>query len=296
MHITLRQLQIFRAVAQCARVTAAAETLHISQPAASMALSELEKHLGPLFDRHQGSSLTLNDSGRALLPKACELMDRTAEIEAQFSGDASYRHGFLIVNASSTIGNNLMPYILGNFTDKNPDIRVEMTIENTHQIERRLLDFDIDMGVVEGISLHPDIEATPWSSDELVIVCPPNHPLANQRVNLSDLAQEHWILRESGSGTRALFDEIVAPGIGQPAIKMVLNRSEAIKEAVTEGQGLTCISALSVKRSIKKGNMGRIFVRDLKLQRHFYLLVHKQKYRSCILNRLFNFILQFPVQ
>ena len=141
MHITLRQLQIFRAVAQCGRVTGAAEYLHISQPAASMALSELEKHLGAVFDRQHGAGLSLNDNGRALLPKACEIIDRTQELERQFVGDGLYDSGLIHVNASSTIGNNLMPGILAGYQKKYPGIRTELNIENTRTIEKRLLDF-----------------------------------------------------------------------------------------------------------------------------------------------------------
>ncbi len=294
MHITLRQLEIFRAVAQCGRVTAAAEALHISQPAASMALSELEKHLGPLFDRHQGACLSLNDSGRALLPKACEMVDRAAEIEQQFTRGALYQEGTLIINSSSTVGNNLMPAIIGDFTDINPGIRIDLKVDNTRQIEQRLLGFEIDMAVVEGICLHPDIEVKTWRSDELIIVCHPTHPLANkENVKLSDLADEPWLLRESGSGTREVFDEVIATRLGAPKVKMVLNRAEAIKQAAADGQGLACISRLAVWRALRKNDLATINVSDLALKRHFYLIMHKHKYRSGVLQQFSEFVLGY---
>lgn len=293
MHITLRQLEIFRAVAQCGRVTAAAEALHISQPAASMALSELEKHLGSLFDRHQGACLSLNDAGRALLPKACEMMDRAHEIEQQFSWEGNYQEGSLIVHSSSTVGNNLMPALIGEFTDQNPGIRIDLKVDNTRQIEQRLLGFEIDMAVVEGICLHPDIEVKTWCSDELLIVCHPSHALANKNVNLAELACEPWLLRESGSGTREVFDELIAARLGEPRVKMVLNRAEAIKQAVADGQGLACLSRLAVWRALKKNDLAVIHVRGLDIRRHFYLMMHKYKYRSGVIKKLYDFILSY---
>ena len=294
MHITLRQLEIFKAVAQCGRVTAAAEALHISQPAASMALSELEKHLGPLFDRHQGASLSLNDSGRALLPKASNLIDQAVEIEQQFSDSALYQTGTLVINCSSTIGNNLMPRIVGQFTDRYPGIRIDLRIDNTNEIKKRILGFEIDMGVVEGVCLHPDIELKTWRSDELLIVCHAGHPLASrEEVSLDSLMGEAWVLREQGSGTRDVFDEIIAPKLEAPKIKMVFNRAEAIKHAVADGQGLGCMSKLAAWSALKNKDLAVVNVKGLDLKRRFYLVKHRYKYCSGVLDRFSNFVLDY---
>ncbi|WP_299734916.1 LysR substrate-binding domain-containing protein [uncultured Endozoicomonas sp.] len=291
MHITLRQLEIFRAVAQFGRVTGAAESLYISQPAASMALSELEKHLGPLFDRNQGAGLKMNDAGRALLPKACELIDRAKELEMQFAGTGSYKSGLLVMNASSTIGNNLLPKMLSKFSKENQGIRVEMDIDNTRVIEQRILDFKIDLAVVEGTCVHPDIAVTTWLADELVIICRPGHPLANKsNIPLTALSDEFWVLREQGSGTRELFDEMIAPQLNSPKVAMILNRSEAVKQAVSDGVGIACISSLAAKSALDSGHMATIGVIGLNLKRHFYLITHKKKYRSAVFEQLCDFI------
>ncbi len=294
MRITLRQLQIFREVAQCGRVTGAAETLHISQPAASMALSELEKHLGPLFDRHQGAGLSLNDAGRALMHKACEVIDRAQEIERQFALDKSYEEGALLINASSTVGNNILPGLLAQFQKENLGIRAELVIENTRNIERRILDFEIDMAVIEGTCLHPDIESTTWCEDELVIICQPSHPLANrQNVSIKDLSDEKWVLRESGSGTRELFDEVIASRIGVPSVAMTLNRAEAVKQAVSDGLGIGCMSRVAARRAIKQGGLSTIDIAGLNMKRYFYLLMHRKKYQSPVIKNLCRFILNW---
>lgn len=296
MHITLRQLEIFKAVAQEGRVTAAAEKLHISQPAASMALSELEKHLGPLFDRHAGASMTLSDSGRALLPMAAEMIDRAYEIEAQFVEGGCYEQGVLRVSASSTIGNNLMPHILGDFSREFPSIRTELSIDNTRNIQEMLLAMEIDLAVVEGSCIHPDIELTPWREDELIIICSPDHPLANKTVALDALVNEPWILREPGSGTRELFDEVVAVQIKKPNIVMSLNRAEAVKQAVMAGLGIGCISRLAVWRAMSTNLIACIHVSDLTLKRHFYLVSNRRKYESGVLQKLSAFILNWDTK
>ena len=294
MHITLRQLEIFRAVGQYGRVTGAAESLHISQPAASMALSELEKHLGPLFDRSQGAGLKLNDAGRALMPKACELIDRAIEVETQFAVNGAYDTGSLVINASSTIGNSLLPKMLAQFHQCHPGIRIDLEIDNTRNIVQRLLDFKIDLALVEGVCLHPDIKVTTWLEDELVVICSPDHPLANKNeVPLSALTDELWILREQGSGTRELFDEMIAAQLESPRVAMVLNRSEAVKQAVSDGVGIACISRLAAKSSLHSGHMAIIGVTGLELKRHFYLLMHKSKYTSTIINQLCQFIIDW---
>ena len=294
MHITLRQLEIFKAVAQCGRVTVAAESLFISQPAASMALSELEKHLGPLFDRHSGASMTLNDAGRSLLPMAAEIIDRAREIEAQFVSGQCYEQGNLKIYASSTIGNNLMPHILGGFNKEFPNIRTDLLIDNTRNIQNLLLSMETDLAVVEGSCLHSDIDVTPWREDEMIIICNPHHPLAGKTVRLEDLANEPWILREQGSGTRELFDETLAVRFKEPPhIAMNLNRAEAVKQGVMAGLGIGCISHIAVWRAMKAGIISSINVEDLTLKRHFYLLFNKKKYRSGVINKLSEYILNW---
>lgn len=294
MHITLRQLQIFRAVAQCGRVTGAAEYLHISQPAASMALSELEKHLGALFDRQQGAGLSLNDNGRALLPKACEIIDRTQELEQQFVGGGVYESGLIRIDASSTIGNNLIPGVLSHYQKAHPGIRTELNIENTRTIEKRLLDFEVDLAVSEGICLHPDIKVTNWQDDELVITCRPDHPMANKvNVPLSALADERWILRENGSGTRELFDTAIGSQLGSMDVVMILNRAEAVRHAVCDGLGIACMSRLAATFALKSGVLTTIDVEGLDLKRKFYLLTHKKKYISPVLSDICKFILDW---
>ena len=256
MHITLRQFEIFRAVARSGRVTEAARQLHLSQPAASMALSELEKQLGRLFDRHPRLGLLLNDAGRALLPKACELVDRAREIELQFSTSGDMHLGAIRVCASSTVGNNLMPGLLSEFGSHHAEVSSTLMISNRLDIEHQLLSFDTDIAVIEGACLHPDIVTTRWRNDELVVICPPDHILAGEEgVSVEALRDERWVVREYGSSTREVFDRMIATHLKIPRIAMELNRAEAVKRAVADGLGVACMSTIAASEALASGSV-----------------------------------------
>lgn len=294
MHITLRQLKIFKVVAQYGRVTAAAKALAISQPAVSMAIAEMEKHLGALFDRHHSGLLYLNDTGRTLLPWADEFEARIDELVFMTQSSLSKRAVPITLDASSTIGNNLLPRIVASFMSEYPNLDVNVHIDNTRIIEERILSFKTDIGLVEGTCLHSNIEVTTWLEDELVIICHPEHPLAGTVIDsVAQLSNEYWILREAGSGTRELFDEVIAPKLSPPLEVMILNRSEAIKQAVSHQLGIACISNIAVEGLIKVGSLSVINVCDLSLKRHFYLLSHRKKYMCSILQALRQSILSW---
>ena len=295
MHITFRQLEIFQAVAHYGRVTIAAEKLALSQPAASMALSELEKQLGMLFIRKHGF-LTLNEKGRLILPKVSELLAQGRLLEQQYKPLDCTKYACdnvedraICLSASSTIGSYLMPDLIVQFRKLNPSIRMDLTIQNTHTITQQLLNLEIDLGMVEGEIEHPDIEMTPWFEDELVIICHPQHQLANQCVTVDVLGGENWILREPHSGTRQLFDERIAYQLEQVKVIVSFNQLEAIKHAVMSGLGISCVSHFAVRQILEREQLAVISVKNIKLTRHFYLLRHKKRSRGAALDQVCRF-------
>lgn len=290
MSITLRQLEIFIAVARNGSVTRAAEEICISQSAVSMALSELEKQLNEkLFDR-QDNKLYVNASGRTLLPMAQDVRARVLEIEDRFKSTMEGVSGDLRVGASSTIGNYLIPQIIGAFVSEYPDIRLALEVGNTEETVHQLLDFQIDAGFIEGSCRHRDIEAIAWRPDTLKVVASPHYPLATQaQPTPADLAHERWILREPGSGTREVFETAAAGVLDGMNIFLELGQTEAIKRAVEAGLGIGCLSALAVARELKSGELVEIPTPYLDLRRQFYLLLHKQKYQSRVLQAFLGF-------
>ena len=291
MHITFRQLHVFRTVATLGQVQLAARQIHLSQPATSMALSELEKNLGsPLFDR-TGNRLLLNSQGKKLLPLACELLDRNNEIARLFTQDDAHT-GKLTIGASTTIGNYLLPKELAHFGKANPNITIDLKIHNTTTIIDSLTTLEIDLACVEGPCQQQEIESIPWREDEMVIFCSPEHPLAKfKKVTIEQLEETEWILRETGSGTRMLFELHIGQHLKHRHLKMELNQTEAIKNMVRSGFGISWLSELCIKNELSRGELVRIPLSEHRKKRTLWLLLNKNKYRSSVVNTLLDKLL-----
>ncbi len=280
MRITLKQLEVFIAVAQAGNVTRAAETLNITQSATSMALADFENQLGrKLFDRI-GKRLQLNDTGRLLLPKALDAISRIADIE-HLAASEDALIGPLRIGASMTIGNYMMPGLIGSFMQQHPGAQLTLEVANTRHIIQALEQFQIDLGFIEGFCHEPDIEVIPWCRDELVIFAAPSHALAGQQtLSEDDLAAADWILREPGSGTREVFDNAVLGRIHRINLLLEFGHSEAIKHAVASGIGIGCASRRTLEDAFRTGSVVPLRTPFLNLERELYLLIHRQKYRT----------------
>lgn len=278
MRFTLRQAQIFVAIAGEGSVSRACDRLALSQSAASTALGELERAYDVrLFDR-VGKTLRLNTLGEQLLPKAVELLDRAAEIEDLLAGRAGL--GPLRIGATLTIGNYLATLIVADFLRAHPESRVRLTVHNTAAIVERVAGHELDLGLIEGSFHHPDLRAETWLEDELCAFVAPGHPLAGKRVGLKRLTSEEWIVRETGSGTREVFDQACIQAGFEPRIRLELEHTEAIKRAVESGLGVGCISRLALREAFRRGSLMPLRVPELALKRDFRFLWHKDKYRT----------------
>ncbi len=277
MKFTLRQLEIFVAVANAGSVSRAAEQLALSQSAASTALGELERAYEQiLFDR-VGKRLVLNDTGQWLLPRALELLARAHELEEQLGTDQSI--GNLRLGASLTIGNYLATLLVADFLQQHPASRVQLVVQNSATIIEQVARYELDLGLIEGDMSHPDVVVTPWLQDELVVFAAPEHPLAKKKsVSLAQVLQENWILREAGSGTRSTFERALGPRRSELKVRLELEHTEAIKRAVEAGLGLSCISRLALRDAFRRGSLVPIRLPELQLQRQFYMVQHKNKY------------------
>jgi DNA-binding transcriptional LysR family regulator len=274
MRITLRQLEVFTEVCRAQTVTGAARKIGLSQAATSQALAELENLLErKLFDRH-GRRIILNPTGRQLLPAAVEVLDRVRDIEV-----TGARHDAPIsVFASLTVGNYMLPPIISRFIRTHHHYHFNVAIGNTDQVVESLLRFESDAGWIEGIADHPDLAAFPWRRDELVIVARPDHPLADGTAGPEDLANAAWVLREKGSGTRAVFERAIAGQFHPLHVPVEFGGIEAIKGAVLAGVGLGCISRYAVASELTDGRLKRVQANWLDLRRQITVLIHREKY------------------
>jgi DNA-binding transcriptional LysR family regulator len=284
MHaISPRQLEVFVAVATTGSVRAASERLFLSQPAASMALAELERQLGsPVFARERGR-LRLNDRGRDLLPLARELLERHAEFGRRAQGAVTELAGEIGIGASNTVGNYLVGDLLGPFAAAHPGVSLRLGVANTARIAQGVLDHDFDVGCVEGPVTHPALEVRPWREDRLVVCARSGHPLARKkRLRREDFAGERWVLRERGSATRALSERALAE-LPEGTTVLELDQSEAIKQAVIAGLGIACLPEVAIGDAVLAGRIAVLPTPFLDLRRTLSVLLHRQRYRGAVL-------------
>jgi DNA-binding transcriptional LysR family regulator len=285
MRITLRQLEIFRAVALTGSTTAAAQSVPLSQSAVSTALGEFERSLDArLFDR-VGKRLLLNDNGRALLPLALGVLDGAQHIERAFAAGGVDLAADLHLYASTTIGNYILPRLLSSFRELVPAARLDVRIGNTLDVVTAVRDFSADLGLIEGPCHAPDVHIIPWLEDELVIVAAPGHALAEsskrRKLTAEQLARAPWLLREPGSGTREAVELALLPyleNMQTPA--MTLGSSEAIKNAAAEGLGISCLSRFVVEDLVSAGRLRVLENRLPRLTRRLALIHHRAKVLS----------------
>ncbi len=278
MSITLRQLEIFIAVAETAQVTKASKKLFVTQSAVSMALAELENQLGgSLFDRH-GRSLLLNARGRFLLPLAKDITSQVSSIETTMSERNDKLDGLLKVVASTTLGNYILPYLIGAFKRIHPNVHVDLLVYNTKYAEKLVYENEMDVGFVEGpLAGKEEIQVRTWFEDELVVLCGPTDPLAHNDVfDIStDLEGKKWIMRETGSGTADSVSEKFGKYMNDVHIVMEMGHPEAVKRAVESGAGIACLSALCICREVEHGWLKGLKIEGLNMKRQLKIIQRK---------------------
>lgn len=279
MHYTLKQLQVFLAVAHHQHVSRAAEELAMSQSAVSGALKEFESQFEiRLFDR-VGKRLQINELGLNIRPLAEALLAQADELERELR--QHQQPGDLKVGATLTIGNYLCVGLINDYMTRSPGSRVHLDVANTQAIAREILDFKIDLGMIEGELQHTELKISPWKVDELVCFCSPQHPLARkQNLSLADLLAADWLLREPGSGTRQTFDRALRGHLHQVKVLLELQHTEAIKRGVEAGLGISCLSRIALVDAFARGSLVPLITPMLDLKRFLYLVIHRQKFPS----------------
>ncbi|HTA90154.1 MAG TPA: LysR substrate-binding domain-containing protein [Polyangiaceae bacterium] len=279
MRYTLRQLEVFLAIAQSESVSHAAKALGMSQSAASGALADLERQFEVQLFERVGKRLQLSGLGRSLRAPAEALQERARELEHTLAGHGETAE--LRVGATMSIGNYLMAPLIARFMREHPGSRVVLDVANTREIARKVSNFEIDVGLIEGELQDSELEVTRWRKDELVVFCSPNHPFAKKRsLSDEDLKAAAWIVRERGSGTRQAF-ELAMHGI-LPELDLVLElqHTEGIKSAVKAGLGVGCVSRIALEDAFRHNSLVPCSVKQRDFQRYFFFVLRKQKYRS----------------
>lgn len=283
MKFTLRQLEIFLAIARHDNLGRAATDLNLSQSAASDALRELEHQFDvQLFDR-VGKRLQLNDLGRFLQPRAEELLSRAQALEQALAVHEGV--GSLKVGATVTIGSALAIPLISQYRQRYPTSRVALEVGNTGQISHKVANFELDIGLIEGEVNNPALDITRWRTDRLVLFASRKHVLAAKKeLDTRDLRAANWILRETGSGTRQTFDRVMHDLVPELHIALELQQTEAILQAVKAGLGLGCLSEVLLKDAFRSGELVPLHASERDFTRYFYMIIHRNKYKSAAIS------------
>jgi len=280
--VDLTKLRTFCSIARKGNFSAVAEDLFMSQSAVSQQIQALERRYGVvLFDRGSKGA-TLTDPGRILFEKAQKILEIEDEINHEFDDLRGLKGGELHVGASTTVGNYLMPFYLGEFKKLYPEVRVSLIVENTRIIEDQLLAGLFPLAVVEHDVQNPSLVRDPIEKDELVLIISPSHRWAEQGpVSKEELMQEPFITRELGSGTREVIEEALArQGIPKLNVVMELGNSSAIKTAVAAGLGVSILSRRAVHAQLEGRILKQATIKDVTLKRDFYLITVAERYNS----------------
>jgi DNA-binding transcriptional LysR family regulator len=274
MQPTVRQLEAFLAVARAGSFRRAADAVHLSQPALSQHVAELERGLGARLLDRQGRTVTLTEAGRILQEHALRaLASLIGAREAIAELDGSGR-GSLLIGASTTPGLYLLPRIMGAFEREHPRVSVALRIANSRVIEEQIRANELDLGVVGGHGLWPGEECLAAGVlDHLFLIVPPDHPwIRRRRIDPALLSRERLLTREEGSATRAVTERALQHAGVKLGRTMELGHTEAIKQAVMAGLGVAFVSAYAVRGELDTGRLRSVRLTGLDITRHFHVI------------------------
>jgi DNA-binding transcriptional LysR family regulator len=293
-----RRLQVFHTVARQLSFTKAAELLFMTQPAVTFQVKQLEEHFNTrLFERSHGK-ISLTPAGELALDYAERILNLTAEMEARISELTGQVSGPLLIGASTTIAEYMLPRLLGEFKRQHPETQARLTVANSETIENKVADHTLDLGLIESPSHHPNLITKVCCEDELIMIAAPDCELARlAMVTPAQVATQPYISRESGSGTRECIDDFFKlNGVSLDEVNLVmeLGSREAIKGAVAAGLGVAVVSATTVAKEIKLGELVAVPINP-PLRRQLSLVYPPEKFRSKLLQAFLDFLEVSPL-
>jgi DNA-binding transcriptional LysR family regulator len=270
-------LRVFVTVTEQSHFSRAAELLNISQPGVSQHIRNLENELGAKLLHRSPKHVRLTEAG--------EMMYKTAkQILSLYEGTIQDIHrlqdkvtGMIQIGASFTIGEYVLPKRLAEFAAQYPLVAMQVTIGNTEEIVQAVRASVLDIGLIEGEANAADLVITPFMKDEMILIAPSAHPLAAAHFVDADMLQNQvWVLRESGSGTRAYSDQFIQDAKIAQKRSYVFNSSQSVKEAVISGLGIAMLSRWVVRRELESGEMSELRLNKDRFERSFSIIRHKE--------------------
>ena len=291
MNMTLRQLTLFRAVAQHLSFTRAAAELCLTQPAVSIQIKQLEGHVGmPLFEQ-VGKRIFLTDAGRELYAACGDIFARLQALETSLNELQGSITGQLKISVTTTAA-YFAPLLFKAFSQRYPEVHFSLYVNNRNKVLERLGNNEDDLVIMGQVPEHLHVTAHPFLENPLVVLAPPLHPLVGEsRIPLARLTQETILIREVGSGTRIAMNRCFAGHSLELPANMELGSSEAIKQAVMAKMGISVLSQYAVALELAAGTLKLLDVEDFPLKRHYYVAHLNEKKLSLVARTFLEFLL-----
>ncbi len=296
MHITLRQLRVFEAVARHLSYTKASQELHLSQPAVSMQVRQLEDDVGiPLFEK-LGKKTELTEAGRELFHYSRSINRSLLELEEVMQSLKGVSSGCLHLAVASTV-NYFAPRLLAVFHQRYPGIAPRLDVTNREALVRLLENNSVDLALMGLPPTEVEVESEAFMENPLVVIAPPTHPLVGEsEIPLARLAQETFVMREAGSGTRQAMERFFKEQ-GMPIRHgMQMTRNEAVKQAVRSGLGLSVVSLHTIELELETGRLKVLDIAGFPLRRQWHLVYRRAKRLSPAARAFRDFVVQEAAQ
>jgi DNA-binding transcriptional LysR family regulator len=292
LHLTLRQLKVFEAVARHLNYTRAAEELFLTQPAVSMQVKQLEESLGVALFEQLGKRIHLTEAGQEVLAYARTVTQQLDELESVLNRIKGLSGGKLRISVATT-ANYFIPTLLGTFSRRYPEVTVSLDVTNREALLQQLSENTVDLVIMGQPPSGLDVEAEAFMENPLIIVAPPGHPLAHQKkIPLKRLQEEVFLVREPGSGTRSAMERFFAEREIHLKTGMEVGSNEAIKQSVQAGLGLGLLSRATIEQELELKRLVVLDVAEFPIMRHWYLVHRRGKRLSAVAEVFKDFMLK----
>ena len=292
MHLTLRQLKVFESVARHLNYTRAAQELFLTQPAVSMQVKQLEESLGVALFEQLGKRIHLTEAGREVLGYARTVTQQLDELEGVLNHIKGLSGGKLRISVATT-ANYFIPTLLGTFSRRYPEVTISLDVTNRETLLQQLSENIVDLAIMGQPPAELDAEADAFMENPLVIVAPPDHPLAREKkIPLARLQEETFLVREPGSGTSIAMERFFAEREMHLKTGMEVGSNEAIKQSVQAGLGLGLLSRATIEQELTLKRLVVLDVAEFPIMRHWYLVHRRGKRLSAAAEAFRQFMLK----
>ncbi|MFC7395258.1 LysR family transcriptional regulator [Scopulibacillus cellulosilyticus] len=290
--MNLDSLKMFCLVVENKSISIAARKFFVSQPAVTKQIKALEEYYGMLLFERSGGNLHITEAGKLLYPYAKAILEDHERAKERLANYKGNQHTPICVGATLTIGEYLLPKLLGRFKQRNPDINLKLQVANTQDILESLQEHHIDLALVEGKVDNPSLMVEKFADDELVLICSEHHKWSRRKeINSDELTGEPMIWRENGSGTRMIIENALNQKglMDNMDIYMEIGSTQAIKAAVEAGLGIAILSKMAVLREFELNVIKEVKIKDMSLKRELWLVLAPQRFRRQGVDKLLRF-------